>query len=91
MKQDWQNKTFINVKILGLYNFYSFTFSAFLNILKRKRHMHATSHLSLLFSFPFSASWFQIGRRTEEQGFWSPPGFKALVLSPGPSSTLTQL
>lgn len=66
MKQDWQNKTFIDVKILGLYNFYSFMFSAFLNILKRKLHMPTTSHLSLLFSFPSSALWFQIGRRTEE-------------------------
>lgn len=66
MKQDWQNKTFIDVKILGLYNLYSFMFSAFLNILKRKLHMPTTSHLSLLFSFPSPASWFQIGRRTEE-------------------------
>ena len=67
MKQDWQNKTFIDVKILGLYNFYRFMFSAFLNILKRKLHMPATSHLSLLFFFffPSFASWFQIGR-TEE-------------------------
>lgn len=47
MKQDWQNKTFIDVKILGLYNFYSFMFSAFPNILKEKLHMPTTSHLSL--------------------------------------------
>lgn len=38
-----------------------------------------------------SASWFQVGRRAEEQGFWFPPGFKALILLPGPSSIVTPL